>query len=950
MYIYGNFINKKGDEVEVQILTKNDRSKVLEIGTEESGLFFTDDPVETSDEVNDVFDVLLTQSASIKLLVTDYVPDFFQLSALDAKVNIKCAGKLVFAGYIEPQTFSQDFNEVYDELELSCLDALSVLQYSQYKNVTNSANYAIAKAAADQVVFQDLILDILGGASGGLIIDGGESNVYYDNRLQTASLKDNVLANTSINELLFFDEDEDSVWTHEDVLKEVLRYYNLHIRQIGGDFYVYLWDTAKSNELAAAEWKVLGGSETATPATAKSITLSSKIVEDCGTQISVGDSYNQIKLTCDRAEIDELAISPLDDDSLVAPFPRRALCFREYNIVYDEGDPVLPSDGADDMFDMLDGGYHEDTDKFAIRDWYAQVYRNPNWKFSGIGHSFEGVDADVYDLYGDNELSLLDHVRMAPSSSADADIVPCIVKLCKSSEKHRKGDELDKFDENTTYMIVPVRGTRYLTNLTHENVEKEIAENITKRAKAIADKNGIITCLSTTGGGSLTPADEETTNYIVIEGSILLQQSIHNIFASRFLEDYKEYMPSSSMKNEFVEVKGITASACDLKSEDAKRALYYFPFTVPYGDKHAMRVTEWYNVDGTPASDKFYGESGHSFLPPMESGEALEFTFNEDHDQWDTVDKVAVLDCMLKVGDKYCVEIFDDYTDDTGHKRTRSTMKWLTEDECPIYEVEDFDGVKRTYTKRSFSIGINPEIGDHIIGEKHDIANTLKATDNIDAEGTALPIRMSDKLSGKVEFAILGPVNGTWNQVYRRHPTLFRHTKWRDNEFSILDYCSAIYIKDFKIGIYSDNGKVTTESDKDLIYMSDEDAAFRNIKECDDFRINSALTSAECISLGVANQVCMSNPTDESTGTPVVQIYNSLNNETAKPEQFYVDAYYNECHQPKIKMTQNLQDKGCELSMFDTYKHPALPGREFFIQGASRNLMDGSIQFTLREI
>lgn len=128
-------MNQKGDTVKVQILTNNSRTTTYEIGTEASGIYFTDDPVEIEDETNDVFDVILSQSAKISLLVSGFVSDFFRLNVLDAKVNITCAGRLVFAGYIEPQVYSQDFNEIYDELELNCIDALSALQYSQYKGV-----------------------------------------------------------------------------------------------------------------------------------------------------------------------------------------------------------------------------------------------------------------------------------------------------------------------------------------------------------------------------------------------------------------------------------------------------------------------------------------------------------------------------------------------------------------------------------------------------------------------------------------------------------------------------------------------------------------------------------------------------------------------------------------------------------------------------------------------
>ena len=125
MYIHGAFINKIGDTITVHIVTNGDRTKEVEIGGEESGLYFTaEDPVEIESKVNDTFDHLLKYQASIKLLTNSFITDFFCASARDAVVNIYKNDTCIFAGFIEPQAYSQDYNEVYDELDISCIDVL----------------------------------------------------------------------------------------------------------------------------------------------------------------------------------------------------------------------------------------------------------------------------------------------------------------------------------------------------------------------------------------------------------------------------------------------------------------------------------------------------------------------------------------------------------------------------------------------------------------------------------------------------------------------------------------------------------------------------------------------------------------------------------------------------------------------------------------------------------
>jgi hypothetical protein len=64
----------------------------------------------------------------------------------------------------------------------------------------------------------------------------------------------------------------------------------------------------------------------------------------------------------------------------------------------------------------------------------------------------------------------------------------------------------------------------------------------------------------------------------------------------------------------------------------------------------------------------------------------------------------------------------------------------------------------------TFSLGINPSIGDYLLCKEWSISNTLKASSNVDAEGTAIPIKASDNLSGEITFRIISPVYSGWEQ------------------------------------------------------------------------------------------------------------------------------------------------------------------------------------------
>ena len=161
MYIHGSFLSQQGDTVAVHIVTHNDRTQIIEIGTEEADVYFSDDPAEITSEVNDTFDVLLRHSANIRLLCGNLITDFFCTSCRDAIVNIYINDKCVFAGFIEPQAYTQPYNERWDEIELNCIDVLSALQYSNYKNAgTLGVDYETVKKGAKLRSFHDIIVDL----------------------------------------------------------------------------------------------------------------------------------------------------------------------------------------------------------------------------------------------------------------------------------------------------------------------------------------------------------------------------------------------------------------------------------------------------------------------------------------------------------------------------------------------------------------------------------------------------------------------------------------------------------------------------------------------------------------------------------------------------------------------------------------------------------------------
>lgn len=897
MYIHGSFLSQQGDTITVHIVTGNDRTQTIEIGTEKADVYFSDDPAEIENEVNDTFDVLLRNSAKIRLLCGNLITNLFSTSCRDAVVNIYKNDTCIFAGYIEPQTLSQPYNDRWDELELNCIDALSALQYSKYKNVgALGVIYAFVKAEAAQRSFYDIATEILQGVTEGLDILGNQNiKFWYDGSkavdAQTAN-RYQVFKQLSISDLLFLGDDESDVWQQDEVLEELLKYLNLHIVQDGFNFYIFSWESVK----AAPDkiiWHDIVANSTKTTAQ-QAVTIALANVADCDTTISIGDVYNQLLLTAKVEDIESVIESPLDDDLLVSPYINKQKYLTEYS-----------SDGegktAYNAFYAMTHNQKTTYGAGAITDWYVQVMRNKQWTFPMKGNT----DIDIVDYFGSegtNQHALPDWLGQAPGAAIMA---LGSVKMNTANDDNSPTSKVNM----TNYLVVSVNGNG-------------IDNDENKTYPSVADIQKNIPYAVYTGnkaGGVFSPPDEETTNYIVLSGKVILNPIMRqtNTYTKLHNKEWHGSLPIGLKENE----------------------IYVWHQTVPSRNNGDGRYyTRQYWQAETPDKEVSWHEGADSGFYPYtgEGPEEYEFKYSAVGDSTDTISKVAVLACMLVIGDKCVVE--------TGTDGQTTDFVWQKYKERSECQSDD------EYYQQCFTIGFDPKIGDKLVGTEFSIQNNIDYKMGIDAEGIAIPITKGDKISGQVRFMILGPINATWDVITRRHPTFFRHTKWSSSSVPLLAHVSSILIKSFEVKVYSDNGLISNgNDDNDIIYMSDTKETFVNKKDDLEFKINSALTATECAQLGVSNTVKLSTPLNISTGDGVLEVYDRNGNVKAKPEQIYVDSYYTEYHKPRIVMEQKLRDIDNVVSLFNHYRHEAL-GKEFFVQGIGRNLIEGRADLTLKEI
>ena len=886
MIIQGTFYDIDNNAITVTITKDNGNNNTITIG--ENGLFFGSEPIVIETEMDSTFNPIIRKSCTINLVTRNYIGDYLWASnAHNIRVEVKRGNSTIFYGFVEPNTFSQPYVEL-DEFSINCIDVLSALQYYNYKDATIST-YGTLKANANTVSFRSLLLNSLGNA---LQDNISSYMVMYDKSKgltnTNASLK-TIFEDLGISESYLFGDTYDDVWTSEAVVNEVLQYLNLHIIQQGKTFYIFDWDFVKTytpsvNVMAYGWYDIVSQTIMSGTTIPNTVTLTGAMHGANDTSITISDVYNQVSVKCDLENIEDVITSPLDNDSLISPYSGKQLYMREY---------ISPRssnlDSTKAFWNMvLENGTAITYDDAKYIDWYMRVMDNPNWFFHANGNN-SVMDELKNNVTTYNNGRYINQWKLGQMLYQNR-LWPAIFSMGSVERSARVKDDAPIAKVSMSdYLYIPINGNEVDDNTNSIPTVSELQSHAP-----------IIEYLGS-NGGVYSPSDDEITNYLVFSGKMLLQPKVKTSGAFSTL---RQYCSTHSINN-----------MTDLL------ALFGTVITDENGDeKHYTRkffTTE--NPSDTPNENVYIDAS----LQPWtkDNGEKLfQYKYSKnDKNGPDLVSKLAVLECELIIGNKRLIETnIDEY----GH----STFQWVTLGQEPTITFQE-DG--QTYPITTFTIGVNPKLDDYIIGTEFNIQNTVDISMNIDAEGTAIPIKKSDNLSGALQFRILGPVNTTWNQITRRHPTWFRHTQWSSDNKIILSHLENIIIKDFSCQIYSDNAKNEAIGNDELIYLSDETNQYINKHDDTEFKFITQPTAdviaAQNLNAG-ANLNAVINLTNN---TPLVSVYNSFTGETAKPEEHYVDQYYTEYHIPRIEMQMTVHN-GSNIKWFNRYTSNTL-NKTFYV-------------------
>ena len=881
MKIEGSFVNKMGSTITVSIVIAGSTSADISIEPGSDLEYAAEDAVTIDGSINDSLDAVLQHSCTINLHALRYVPELFAKEYKDVAVTVKRGDAIIFSGWLEPRTFSQPFNERYDDLSLSCVDSLSSLQYSPFRGVNDSTTYTAEREKTALCTFDALIKECLKVATGG----GDYTLIYDDSRALPDGEASVLFSSLSVSTMAFLGDDADDCKTYLEVLEALMKYLDLHIVQIGTSFYIFSWETIrKGND--------------------KTITLSADNVADMDTQLDVQEVFNQLSLTVSPKGDDTVIKSPLDSSGRIPAMGGRQYYVTEYAA---DGNKVEP---ARAFFDLIKGHSDSGYNSQVWKDWLIRVMRNVYWKI-GSGSGIDTVKGELSEVTDWVAAAIKDSTQDNPAYPEDVtdklrtNLGALLVQVGTLDHKPGTGDTSRQTAISMTdELIISVNGNEDDTNTGHYPTDDAIKAAMPLMSYEGGDSTAVYSPSVADVSG------EGYHNYLVIDGTLTLCPIMDTSFE---VEKVRKYSSGDDFWNNYV--KDNNLSILD------GRAGILAGVSPSRVDKQGRYLAfEWWKKGAQTGTRKGY-------VPYTQDGpELYEY---KTSDGKDTVEKVDILWCMLRIGDMVLVE-------DRSKQGGVDAFSWQTYKTLAECGGNTQDGID-AYLQQTFTIGINPKIGDKLIGTDFNVASNFDYDTNISADkGMAIPLPYDAKLHGKMIFQILGIDNPVWADYHvTRHHTMFRHTKYGTSNIPLMAHVSDILIKDFSVKLYSD---VADDGDSDIVYMSRCSHTFYNKKDDLEFLVHSGFTSDEMSAYGLSGKMMYTSVVGPN-GVALLNIDDKISGESGKPEKLYVSHYYDELHQPRIILTQNVIDDEALTWPLPLYQHAAL-GKNFYVRSV------GSIEST----
>ena len=256
----------------------NNKLYTVEINKGTGDLKLADEPFIINQDSDVLFQTIKSRTATCRIYTNNKLDFLYNNTANDVLIKLIDENNIVvFAGYVTPNIYSQDWLSDGDLLEIEAVDAISTIKYFDYQ-----------KQESEFCTLLKVITNIIQKAN------------VYDTMYVAASIDfaDFYLNELYINESNFIsDDDEQKLLKCDEVLAEILKYFNLTLTVHNNIIYLLDYEYIAKGFNDYFKVDVNSGTYTKTQLNDNYV-ITKKSHKSTDTQLSLDDTYNQITVNC----------------------------------------------------------------------------------------------------------------------------------------------------------------------------------------------------------------------------------------------------------------------------------------------------------------------------------------------------------------------------------------------------------------------------------------------------------------------------------------------------------------------------------------------------------------------------------------------------------------------------------------------------------------------------
>lgn len=182
-----------------------------------------DQPVVIQTEADTLFDPIKTQSATIQIVSDGYLFDLYS-TGYDVSVEIKKDNAVIFKGYVTPNIYQQDWNNI-SIITVQCISEIAALKYKDYNTIGSKR---------DIYTIYEILKHCLSSTNYNWINLIAKTALGIDNTSYRAILK-----NIYLDETNFFDDNEEQTpWKINAVIEEIMKIMNFSLVEDNGELFM----------------------------------------------------------------------------------------------------------------------------------------------------------------------------------------------------------------------------------------------------------------------------------------------------------------------------------------------------------------------------------------------------------------------------------------------------------------------------------------------------------------------------------------------------------------------------------------------------------------------------------------------------------------------------------------------------------------------------------------